>query len=228
MFLTRSREGAVTVLVGASTFFILPRDPATAKFLNAGERESVLHALARDREFQEEKEDFSWSTCLSALKAPQMWFVFIQFFSSGGRSSHLASVLCKLSADFTVMLYSLAFFTPSESAPVSASCHLAYLPAIVQAIGYRGTSIQLHSVPPYVCSTFTALVACYFGDRLRHRGAFVVGAGCVSIVGYAMYLSSTDPQVLYASLFLQIIGVYTVAPLQSTWMRKSLMGGTQK
>jgi predicted MFS family arabinose efflux permease len=58
------------------------------------------------------------------------------------------------------------------------------------------------------------------GDRIRHRGAFVVGAGCISIAGYAMYLSSTNPQVLYASLFLQIIGVYTVAPLQSTWMRK--------
>jgi hypothetical protein len=60
------------------------------------------------------------------------------------------------------------------------------------------------------------------GDRIRHRGAFVVAAGCVSIAGYAMYLSSTNPQVLYASLFLQIIGVYTVAPLQSTWMRKQI------
>lgn len=89
--LTWSREGAVTVLVGASTFFILPRDPATAKFLNTGERESVLHALARDREFQEEKEDFAWSTCLSALKAPQMWFVFIQFFSSGGKFTHFCN-----------------------------------------------------------------------------------------------------------------------------------------
>jgi hypothetical protein len=36
-----------------------------------------------------------------------------------------------------------------------------------------------------------------------------------------MYLSSTNPNVLYASLFLQIMGVYTVAPLQSTWMRES-------
>jgi MFS family permease len=95
--------------------------------------------------------------------------------------------------------------------------------AIVQAIGYRGTSIQLHSVPPYVCSTFTSLVACYMGDRLRHRGTFVVIAGCVSIAGYAMYLSSTNLNVLYASLFLQIMGVYTVAPLQSTWMRESLV-----
>lgn len=36
-----------------------------------------------------------------------------------------------------------------------------------------------------------------------------------------MYYTSTDPNVLYASLFLQVIGAYTVAPLQSVWMRKS-------
>jgi hypothetical protein len=41
-----------------------------------------------------------------------------------------------------------------------------------------------------------------------------------------MYLSSTNPNVLYASLFLQIMGVYTVAPLQSTWMRESYLSMT--
>ena len=106
-----------------------------------------------------------------------------------------------------VTLYSLAFFVPT----------------IVQGLGYRGISTQLHSVPPYVCSTFVALVACWTGDSLRHRGLFVVGAGCVSIIGYAMYLTSTNTRVLYASLFLQVIGAYSVAPLQSTWMREWLV-----
>ena len=46
-------EGIVTVIIGSATFFILPRDPATAKFLSDGERESILLALERDREFQE-------------------------------------------------------------------------------------------------------------------------------------------------------------------------------
>ena len=34
-----------------------------------------------------------------------------------------------------------------------------------------------------------------------------------------MYLTSKKHSVLYASLFLQVIGTYTVAPLLSTWMR---------
>jgi MFS family permease len=80
------REGIVTVIIGSATFFILPRNPATAKFLSKGERESVLLALERDREFQEEQEDFSWRTCLDALRAPHMWLIFVQFFCSGGES----------------------------------------------------------------------------------------------------------------------------------------------
>jgi len=78
------REGIVTVIIGTATFFILPRDPATAKFLSEAERQSVLLALERDRVFQEEQEHFSWTTCLDALRAPHMWLIFIQFFCSGG------------------------------------------------------------------------------------------------------------------------------------------------
>jgi hypothetical protein len=123
------------------------------------------------------------------------------------------------------MLYALAYFTPSEFAVyhlMSTKVNILIV-AIVQGLGYRGTAIQLNSVPPYVCSTFVALVACWTGDSLRHRGLFVVGAGCVSIIGYAMYLTSTNTRVLYASLFLQVIGAYSVAPLQSTWMREWLV-----
>ena len=83
------REGIVTVIIGSATFFILPRNPATAKFLSEGERESILSALERDREFQEEQEDFSWGTCLDALRAPHMWLIFIQFFCSGGESPRI-------------------------------------------------------------------------------------------------------------------------------------------
>ena len=102
-----------------------------------------------------------------------------------------------------VTLYSLAYFAPT----------------IVAAVGYKGTiSIQLRSVPPYVCSAFTAIVIALWSDRIRHRGAFIVAASTVSIIGYAFYLGSKKSHVLYASLFLQTIGNYTLAPMLSTWM----------
>ena len=103
-------------------------------------------------------------------------------------------------------LYSLAFF----------------IPTIVQGLGYRGISTQLHSVPPYACSAVFAIASCYFSDSFRHRGSFVILSALISIVGYAMFLGSTDHQVLYGSLFLQVIGAYTMAPLLSSWMPNNL------
>ena len=105
-----------------------------------------------------------------------------------------------------VTLYSLAFFVPT----------------IVQGLGYRGISTQLHSVPPYVCSAVFAIASCYASDTFRHRGSFVIVSAIISIVGYAMFLGSTNGQVLYASLFLQVIGAYTMAPLLSSWQPNNL------
>jgi MFS family permease len=105
-----------------------------------------------------------------------------------------------------VTLYALAFF----------------IPTIVQGLGYRGISTQLHSVPPYACSAVFAIASCYFSDSFRHRGLFVIVSALISIVGYALFLASTDNQVLYGSVFLQVIGAYTMAPLLSSWMPNNL------
>lgn len=91
----------------------------------------------------------------------------------------------------------------------------------MQGLGYKGTDIQLYSVPPYAASAFFALAMCYLSDRYGCRGPFIIVAALISCVGYAMFLGSTNYKVLYGALFLQVIGTYTIAPMQSTWMRKS-------
>ncbi|CAD6569028.1 MAG: hypothetical protein CYPHOPRED_003028 [Cyphobasidiales sp. Tagirdzhanova-0007] len=103
------------------------------------------------------------------------------------------------------MLFGLAYFAPT----------------IVQAIGYKGTSNQLHTVPPYACATGASIFVVY-SDRLRQRGIFVIIMACISTTGYAMYLGSSKHNVLYASLFLQVIGTCTIAALQTTWMANNL------
>lgn len=74
-------------------------------------------------------------------------------------------------------------------------------PTIVGSLGYKGTKIQLYSVPPYVASAVFALACCWASDRLKMRGPFVMFASIVSVIGYAMYRGSTDTHVRYAALF---------------------------
>ncbi|WWC67388.1 uncharacterized protein I206_101296 [Kwoniella pini CBS 10737] len=181
-------EGLLTVVCGAITFFVLPRDLSTVKYLNEEERNSLMLAHDIDGGATAIHERFSLQHMINAMKSPQLWLVFAMFFGNG------------------VTLYSLAYFAPT----------------IVQGLGYKGISTQLHSVPPYACSAFVAVIACFLSDKIRHRGSFIVAAAMISIIGYAMFLGSTNHHTLYASLFLQVIGAYTMAPLLSTWMPNNL------
>ncbi|BEJ10795.1 hypothetical protein CspHIS471_0102170 [Cutaneotrichosporon sp. HIS471] len=181
-------EGLLTIVCGVGCFFILPRTPGTAWWLKPEERLALVAALERDAPIAEQKEKLTVSACVSALKAPHVWFMFTQFFASGA------------------MLYGMAYFSPT----------------IVGSLGYKGTKIQLMSVPPYVVSAVFALACCWASDRLKMRGPFVILSALVSVIGYAMYRGSTDKHVRYGALFLQVMGAYTVAPLQSTWMPNNL------
>jgi predicted MFS family arabinose efflux permease len=181
-------EGLFTVVCGVATFFVLPRTPGTAWWLTQEERTALVAALERDAPVAEQREKLTVAACVSALKAPQVWLMFCQFFASGA------------------MLYAMAFFSPT----------------IVGSLGYKGTKIQLMSVPPFVASAAFALICCWASDRLKMRGPFVILSALVSVIGYAMYRGSDDKHVRYGALFLQVMGAYTVAPLQSTWMREYL------
>ncbi|KAF8604714.1 MFS general substrate transporter [Ceratobasidium sp. AG-I] len=101
-----------------------------------------------------------------------------------------------------VTLFGLAFFVPS----------------IVNAMGYSPVRTQLMTVPPYAVSFVVSLCLAYVSDRYRIRGPILFVTGIIATAGYAVYLTNTNVDVLYGSLFLQIVGVYASAPTLSAWM----------
>lgn len=76
-------EGLFTVVCGALTFVALPRTPETAWYLSPDERVALVRALDIDRPKAQDEEPLTLRAILSALKAPQAWLMFLQFFSSG-------------------------------------------------------------------------------------------------------------------------------------------------
>lgn len=76
-------EGLFTIVCGAASFAILPRTPSTAWWLKPAERTALVGALARDSPLTEQREKLTLKACVSALTAPQVWFMFAQFFASG-------------------------------------------------------------------------------------------------------------------------------------------------
>ena len=71
-------EGAVTVAFGIISFFFMPDTPATARFLNAEEKDWALRRMRLDAhgstEVDVDEEKFDWYWVKMALKAPQTYF----------------------------------------------------------------------------------------------------------------------------------------------------------
>lgn len=88
-------EGVFTSVFGIFAFFVMPASPRQVLGLSNAETEAVAEMLRQDGNDSTGHEPFSWSSVLSACKAPQVVLLCIPLFFSG------------------VTLFGLAFFTPS-------------------------------------------------------------------------------------------------------------------
>lgn len=176
-------EGAITVVFGLVSFFLLPSSPEHARFFNAEEKAYVKAKLEEDGSIDAESNSFSWGEVLKAFTSIHVMIVGVIFFFSG------------------VVLYSLAYFTPS----------------IVQSLGFTASRAQLMSVPPFSVAFVLTMITAYISDRYQCRGLVTVFGSVLCTAGFAIFLASKNQHVQYGSLFLSIPGTYLMAPAISTW-----------
>jgi len=97
-----------------------------------------------------------------------------------------------------------------------------FAPTVVQGLGYKGTDIQLMSVPPYASAFACSVATSYVSDRVKMRGPFVAFWATIAMVGYAIWLGTTKTSVLYGALVLQVTGIYAIAGLFGAWNANNL------
>lgn len=78
-------EGLFTVVFGVLSYFLLPRSPAHASFLNSDEKDYIVAALKRDGATGKNDaiDSFSWREVGEAFKLPQVWMLAVMFFFDG-------------------------------------------------------------------------------------------------------------------------------------------------
>ncbi|KAF9237557.1 MFS general substrate transporter [Melanogaster broomeanus] len=73
-----------------------------------------------------------------------------------------------------------------------------FTPTIINELGFSAANAQLLSVPPFVAGCmFTILVGIY-SDKHKIRGPYIVGGAFVSLVGYIVLYTQSDPNSSYA------------------------------
>lgn len=113
-------EGAVTVLLGILTFFVLPKNLARAWFLTEEERAHAVRRMEIDLAGTQEEADIGGTSVVKR-----------DFIDVARDWKKLMIVVCNI----TTVLPVTAFTT--------------FLPLIVQGMGYSGIQATLMSVPPF-------------------------------------------------------------------------------
>ncbi|EOA80718.1 uncharacterized protein SETTUDRAFT_174436 [Exserohilum turcica Et28A] len=99
-----------------------------------------------------------------------------------------------------------------------------FLPSIIGGLGYKSTTANLLSVPPYAVAAVVTVAVGYIADRTQQRGYCNIFISVFGIVGFTMLLASGNPHVQYAGTFLGAIGIYPTISNTVTWAANNSEG----
>ncbi|KAF9459860.1 major facilitator superfamily domain-containing protein [Collybia nuda] len=138
-------EGLFTMIFGLCTYFLLPRTPAHAHFLNEAEKAYVVAKLRETGATSNDdaSDEFSWSEVWQAFTLPQVWMVSVIFFFNG------------------VILYGLAYFTPSIVQSLGYSATRTQLMSVPPfATAFFVNLVAAYISDHYHCRGFVTMFSC--------------------------------------------------------------------
>ncbi|GAB1316860.1 hypothetical protein MFIFM68171_07070 [Madurella fahalii] len=103
-----------------------------------------------------------------------------------------------------------------------------FLPTIIRELGYTSSRAQLMTVPIYITAAILAVVFAYISDRAGKRSPFIIGFLFIMIVGFSMCISTTNPRVVYAGVFIAACAIYPAFPGVISWLSNNLAGSYKR
>ncbi|KAK1834463.1 major facilitator superfamily transporter [Podospora conica] len=103
-----------------------------------------------------------------------------------------------------------------------------FLPSIIRNLGYTSSSTQLLTIPVYITASILAVAAAWFSDRVGKRSPFIIGFLVVMVAGFTMCISSSNPKVVYAGVFLSTCAIYPAFPGIISWLSNNLAGSYKR
>ncbi|KAF1985960.1 MFS general substrate transporter [Aulographum hederae CBS 113979] len=193
-------EGLLTVACGTLSYFLLPNNVESAKFLSTAQKDCARQRLNSDAPGNSRdsflngnpEESFQWSEVRRGVFNIQVWLSASAYFS------------------ILAGLYSFGLF----------------LPTIINALGFVDgpDAAQLWSVIPYAVACIFTVITAYASDRYKLRGVLMLFCLPVSIVGYAVIANVSNAKVKYGMTFLMATGMYSAVPCVLVWNSNNSAG----
>ncbi|KAL0574922.1 hypothetical protein V5O48_007044 [Marasmius crinis-equi] len=105
-----------------------------------------------------------------------------------------------------------------------------FLPTVIKTIYPTKTVVQqqLQTVPPYIVGTFFTMLIPYVSWRMDKRLALFIVSAPFMMVGYIMFLASTDPHVRYGATFLIASGAFSFGALCNAEVSANVVSDTAR
>lgn len=105
-----------------------------------------------------------------------------------------------------------------------------FLPTVIQTIYPNAALVtqQLYTVPPYVVGAFFVVLFPLASWYLDKRQIFIVLSAPLVMVGYAMFLGSSDPSVRYGATFLVASSTFCLGPLSNAQVSANVVSDTAR
>ncbi|KAI2613738.1 MFS general substrate transporter [Hypoxylon fragiforme] len=196
-------EGLGTIIIAILAFFVLHDFPETASFLTEKERQFVVYRLKYQGQLHGKEEGH-----LRVAQAEEFeWkYVFAAF------------------KDWQIWVNIVVYW--------GVVCPLygisLFLPTIIRNLGYSSSTAQLMTVPIYITASILSVVFAFISDRVGKRSPFIIAFFLVMIVGFSMCITSTNPRVVYAGVFLVACAIYPAFPGVVTWLSNNIAGSYKR
>ncbi|KAK4949705.1 hypothetical protein LTR10_011546 [Elasticomyces elasticus] len=122
--------------------------------------------------------------------------------------------------------YTSAFL--SDGAGAGLYAFSIFLPTILAELGYKSTTAQLLSIPPYAVAAVLTVAVGFIGDRTKQRGICAITVTPLAIIGFSVLLSDASSHAKYAATFLAAMGIYPMVPLTAAWVANNTEGSYKR
>ncbi|KAF5683419.1 putative MFS transporter [Fusarium denticulatum] len=105
-----------------------------------------------------------------------------------------------------------------------------FLPTIVRTIfpQHSVQNQQLLTVPPNVLGTIMCMLFCYISWKVDKRGIFLIICAPFSMIGYSMFLATSNPHVRYAATFLPVCGIFALGAFPNAHVSANVISDTSR
>ncbi|CEJ82055.1 hypothetical protein VHEMI02146 [[Torrubiella] hemipterigena] len=204
-------EGLATVIAAIAAIFLLFDLPDTAAFLTDEERQFILLRLRLQGQTKlasdEEARDGTLAVEAAAYEESFSW-------------AYVRQALVDWQIWVSIILY-WGVVCPLYGISL-------FLPTIIKGLGYTSSQAQLLTVPIYVTAAILAVAGAFAADKYRKRAMFLVICLCFMLLGFTMCISSDDPKVVYAGVFISVCAIYPAFPCVVTWLSNNLAGSWKR